>query len=192
MRREEFVNKAELYVDISKSKIRFKPDISIFMTDFTSTIESDNVVFEYDSDSLNRRKYKHLRFYLKNVGNADINSLDICVTSQRSTMLCGIDEVDFIVKNKFINYNFCYDRKILKGDTILVDIAFLKSSKIFHTFSCELAVLFTDSYNNMYRQPFFINGVGKLYEPTRISSKQYKIQTTTYKAEKCFKHPWLW
>ena len=148
-------------------------------------------MFYYSKDILKKEKYKHLRFYVKNIGNADVNRLDICATVQKNTMLCDIDEVKFLVDNKFVNYSICYDRKILKNDIILIDIAYLEISTICNMFSGELALIFRDSYGNLYEQPLFIQQ-RNLYEPHTISYKEYKIYTLPDAALECFKKSWMW
>lgn len=191
-RKEEFLNKAELHIEEEKWDSKEKPDICIFITDFEVSIDATKEVsFNYSKNILKKDGYKHLRFYMKNIGNADINQLDICATNQRNTMLCDIDSIKYIVDSKFVNYSYCYDRKILKNDIILIDIAFLEDSKIRNTFSSELALLFRDSYGNLYEQPFFLQQ-RNLYEPHRITSKEYKIYTLPDTAIDCFKNPWMW
>lgn len=191
-KKQEFLNKAELHIEDKKWDSKEKPDICLFITDFKASITDEkDVEFHYSIDILKKDKYKHLRFYIRNIGNADINQLDICATSQKNTMLCDIDLIKNIVDNKFVSYSFCYDRKILKNETILIDIAYLEDSKIYNTFSSELALLFRDSYGNLYEQPFFIQQ-RNLYEPHKISNKEYRIYTLTDTAIKCFKNPWKW
>ena len=191
-RKEQFLNKAELHIEDKKWDSKEKPDICLFMTDFKTIINDDKeVIFNYSKDVLKKNKYKYLRFYIKNIGNADINQLDICVTAQKNTMLCDIDSLKTFVDNKFVNYSYCYDRKILKNDVILIDIAYLEDSKICNTFSSELVLLFKDSYGILYEQPFFIQQ-RNLYEPHSISNKEYRIYTLPDTALECFKKPWLW
>ena len=191
--RREFENKAELFIDDNIKDDGSIPHINIFMTDFNVEVlkSEDEVKFYYSEDVLNKEKYKHMTFYLKNIGHADINQLDICVTSQRNIMLCDIETIDTIVKNNFVNYNYCFDRKIMQGSFIMIDIAYLENSRICNMFSSELALLFRDSYNNLYEQPFFICQKN-LYEPIKISNKDYRIYTTIDTALDCFKNPWLW
>ena len=190
--KEQFLNKAELHIEDKQWDSKEKPDISLFMTDFKPSInDNDDVEFHYSKDVLKKEKYKHLKFYVKNIGKADINQLDICVTSQKSTMLCDVDSIKSLVDNKFICYSYCYDRKIQKNEVILIDIAYLESSYIFHTFSCELVLLFRDSYNNLYKQPFFIQE-SNLYEPHKISNDDYRLYTLPDIALECFKNPWMW
>lgn len=42
-------------------------------------------------------------------------------------MLCGVDEIRLLSNNKFINYSYVYDRKILKNKSIMIDIAYLEN-----------------------------------------------------------------
>lgn len=191
-KKKEFLNKAEFHVEGKKWDSKENPDICLFMTSFNTTITKENdVIFNYDKDVLNESKYKHMRFYLKNIGNADINELDICTIDQRNTMLCDIESVKNIVESKFVNYSVCYDRKILKDDTILIDIAYLDNSKIINMFASELEILFLDSYGNRYKQPFFIQD-NNIYPASYISNEDYRIYTTVDNALECFKNPWLW
>ena len=73
----------------------------------------------------------------------------------------------------------------------MIDIAYLENSKICNMFSGELALIFKDSYGNLYEQPLFIQQ-RNLYEPHTISYKEYKIYTLPDTALECFKKPWLW
>ena len=191
-RKQQFLNKAELHSEDKKWDSKEKPDICLFMTDFKVSInDKKDVEFHYSKDALKKDKYKHLKFYIKNIGNADINQLDICTTAQKNTMLCDVESIKYIVDSKFVNYSYCYDRKILKNDIILIDIAYLEDSKICNTFSSELALLFRDSYGNLYEQPFFIQQ-NNLYEPHIITNKDYRLYTLPDTAIECFKKPWMW
>ena len=79
----------------------------------------------------------------------------------------------------------------MKEKAIMIDIAYLPDSKIYNTFSSELALLFRDSYGNLYEQPFFLQQ-GNLYEPRSITNKEYNNYTKTDTAIECFKNPWMW
>lgn len=189
--RREYENKAEMLIDNSMEDDGTIPCIRLFMTDFDAHVSKQEVIFNYRKDILNSKKYKHLIFYIKNIGKADINQLDICVTNQKHHMICQIDSLKTMVKNNIVNYSYCFDRKIMKGKAIKIDIAYLEDSKIFHLASSELSLLFRDSYNNLYQQPFFI-GQKNLYEPYKIKEKDYRIYVTVDTALECFKNPWMW
>lgn len=190
-RRKEFQNKAEFIIDNNMYDDGTIPHIHLFMTDFNTKVINNNVEFYYSKDVLDKKKYSHLNFYLKNIGNVDINQLDICATTQRNTMLCEVDDIKFITENKLINYNYLFDRKIMKGSAVMIDIAYPPNSKIYNAFSCELALIFKDSYGNLYEQPFFLQQEN-LYEPRSITYKEYNIYIKPDTAIECFKNPWKW
>ncbi len=192
-RRKEFENKAEFIIDNNMEDDGTIPHIKIFMTDFDVKVINNktDVEFYYSKDILNKKKYNHLKFYLKNIGNADINQLDICATAQKNTMLCQVDDIKVFTENKLVNYSYLFDRKIMKEKAVMIDIAYLPDSKICNTFSSELVLIFRDSYGNLYEQPFFLQQKN-LYEPRSITHKEYNIYTKPDTAIECFKNPWLW
>lgn len=192
-RRKEFENKAEFIIDNNMEDDGTIPHIEIFMTDFNAKVINNktDVEFHYSKDVLNKKKYSHLKFYLKNIGNVDINQLDICATTQKNTMLCQVDDIKFFTENKLVNYSYLFDRKIMKEKAVMIDIAYLPDSKICNTFSSELVLIFRDSYGNLYEQPFFLQQKN-LYEPRSITHKEYNIYTKPDTAIECFKNPWLW
>ena len=192
-RKKQFENKAELMIDNFMEDDGTIPHIYLIMSDFEVKVvnNKDEVEFYYPKDILDNNKYKHLIFYMKNIGNADINQLDICVTSQKRTMLCNIEEIDVFVKNRLVNYSYCFDRKIMKNKSIMIDIAYLKDSKICNLLGSELALLFRDSYGNLYEQAFFIQRKN-LYSPRPISEEEFNLYTLTNTAIECFKNPWMW
>lgn len=192
-KRKQFENKAELIIENNIDDNGLIPRVSLFMTDFNAKVVNNkkDIEFYYSKNIGDKSKYKHLIFYIKNIGNADVNELYICATAQKNTMLCDVDEVEFISKNKIVNYSFIYDRKIMKQKVIMIDIAYLEDSKICNMFSSELALIFKDSYGNLYEQPFFIQQKN-LYEPYPITYKDFKIYTQTDTAIECFKNPWMW
>ena len=181
-------NKAILYIDENVKNEISIPCVNVLMSDFNVKVTNDDVEFYYPNDILNKEKYKHLVFYVRNVDKASINQLDICVTSQKHNMICGVDNIEIYVKNKIVSYNYLYDRTILDGELIKIDISYLENSKILSMFNSELELIFRDSYGNFYAQPFFIDD-RKLYEARLISYKEYKSYVTIDTAIECFKNP---
>ena len=192
-RRKQFENKAEFIIFNDLEEETTIQKIELVMTDFKYQIidHIPGVEFYYSNDILDSKKYKHLKFCLKNIGNADVNQLTLCATFKKNTMLCHVNDIDFYVKNKLVNYDYLFDRKIMRGNSIIIDIAYLPNSKICNMFSCEIALIFKDSYGNLYEQPFFIQK-GNLYEPRLITYEEYNIYTKDDMAIECFKKPWMW
>ena len=191
--KKQFENKAEFIIDNNVNDADSEPNIELIMTNFTAKVldNKTDVEFYYPKSIFDKKKYNHLRFCLKNIGNADVNQLDICVTNQKNVMLCGVNDINFFVENKLVNYSYMFDRKIMKKETIIIDVAYLPDSKICNIFSCELYLIFKDSYGNLYKQPFFIQQ-NNLYIPSPITYNKYNIYTKTDTAIECFKKPWLW
>lgn len=189
----QYENKGEFIVDNKVNNDGTIPHIELIMTDFEVklTKNKEDVDFFYSKDILNKKKYKHIVIYLKNIGKSDIKYLDICVTSQKHTMLCDKELISIYVKNKSVNYNYTFDRKVLKGDVIKLDIMYLPNSKIINLISSELEVIYEDSYGNLYAQPLFLQQKN-IYSPRKITLKQYKSYITIDTAIKCFKNPLLW
>lgn len=106
-------------------------------------------------------------------------------------MLCDVKEAEFVSRNKIANYSFIYDRKIMKQKAVMIDIAYLEDDKIYNMFNSELALIFKNSYGNLYKQPFFIQQKN-LYEPHIISYKDFKIYTQPDTVIECFKNPCMW
>lgn len=170
----KLLNKAKLHIEDKKWDSKETPDISLFMTDFQVNLDDkDNLEFHYRKDVLNDKEYKHMKFYIKNIGNSDISELNICVASKNNIMLCPIETVKMFIEYKGISYGYIYDREILKGDTILLDIAYLEESKIFSLATSELLLIYRDSLEKRYEQDFFLKQKN-LYEPKPISYEEYR------------------
>lgn len=189
--RKHFENKAELRIVKSINNTP-KPDIEVFVTPFkTEYMENSKHKIIFPKEILNTNKYKYKDFYLKNIGNADINYLDICVTSKRNTIMCKYSSLTYVIKNKIINYNFCYDRKILKNETICIRMYHLEEMEPGEFTSANFAILYEDSFGNLYKQPFWYQKEN-LYKPHKISYQDYRSYVTIDDALYCFDHPWMW
>ena len=118
------------------------------MTDFNAKVINNktDVEFNYSKDVLNKKKYSHLKFYLKNIGNADINQLDICATAQKNTMLCQVDDIKVFTENKLVNYSYLFDRKIMKEKTVMISP---KNSYAEHLYT-NMGFVVTDTIGQIY------------------------------------------
>lgn len=172
-KRQEFYNKAELRIVKKQWNSKETPDICLFLTHFKPVLsKNQKIECVYDKGIIRKSSHRHLRFYIKNIGNADINRLDICVQYQDNETICNAKYIKYYTEERIPNYSFCYDRKILKGETILLDIAYIEGNELYSRFISELLILFKDSYGNMYEQPFFIHD-RNLYEPNIVSKNEY-------------------
>lgn len=191
-KRRQFENKAELRI-IKSINHNNKPDIEIFLVpfkiDYLNRPKDYKIIFP--KNILCTKKHKYKDFYIKNIGNADINYLDICTTSKKNTALFEYSMLKKMVELRFIDYSFCYDRKILKNETICIRIYYLEKAEPEDSFSSTLAILYKDSFNNLYKQSLWYEK-DNLYEPHKISYKEYRSYVTIDDALYCFENPWMW
>lgn len=187
----QFENKAELKIEKTLQKSNNKADIEVFLlpykVEYTDDFEKYN--FIYPKEIKNKKLHKYKEFHIKNIGNSDINQLDICTIFKNHNILVDYKGLDAIIKNGFVNYNLCYDRKIMKNDNIVIRIYYLEGYQVAHLFSCTLLLLYKDSFNNLYEQPFWYEK-DNLYEPRAICSKEYKELIGNKIAYDCFDKSW--
>ncbi len=192
-KRRQYENKAELKIISVNDNSNNKPDIEVFLApfnmDYTNGFKNFEIV--YPKDIKDRTKHKYKEFIIKNVGKSDINELDICATFKNHNALVNYKLLDMVVDEKIVDYNSCYDRKIMKGETIVIRVYYLEGLQVCHPISCTLAILFKDSFNNSYEQPFWYEK-DNLYPPTPIDYKEYHTYITSDDAYYCFEHPYMW
>jgi len=189
----QLAKKPELKITKVLSENNDTPNIEVFLAPFEVKYENTNRTYEinYPKDILKKEKHKYKDFYIKNIGKTAINQLDICATFKNHNILVAYESLEDVVNEKFVDYNYCYDKKILKNDEIIIRVYYLQNYQICHPFSCTLAILFRDDYNNLWEQPFWYEK-DNLYEPRQITSKEYRSCVTIDDALECFKHPWMW
>lgn len=192
-KRCQYENKAELKIISVNDNSNNKPDIEVFLApfnvDYTNGFKNFEIV--YPKDIKDRTKHKYKEFTIKNVGKSDINELDICATFKNHNALVNYKLLDMVVDEKIVDYNSCYDRKIMKGETIVIRVYYLNGLQVCHPISCTLAILFKDSFNNSYEQPFWYEK-DNLYPPRPIDYKEYHTYITSDDAYYCFEHPYMW
>ena len=192
-KRRQYENKAELKIISVNDNSNNKPDIEVFLAPFKVDYSNGfkNFQIVYPKDIKDRTKHKYKEFIIKNVGKSDINELDICATFKNHNVLVNYESLDTMVDEKVVDYNSCYDRKIMKGETIVIRVYYLNGLQVCHPISCTLAILFKDSFNNSYEQPFWYEK-DNLYPPRPIDYKEYHTYITSDDAYYCFEHPYMW
>lgn len=189
----QFENKAELKIEEVLEESNNKADIEVFLlpfkVDYTDGFK--NYKFIYPEGIDNKKMHKYKEFHIKNIGNSDINQLDICAIFKNHNILVDYNGLDDVIENGVVNYNLCYDRKIMKSHNIIIRVYYLEGYQVCHPFSCTLAILYKDSFNNLYEQAFWYEK-DNLYEPIAIDYKKYKETISSESAYNCFENPNLW
>ena len=194
-KRRQYENKAELKI-ISvndNNNNNNKPDMEVFLAPFKVDYSNGfkNFQIVYPKDIKDRTKHKYKEFIIKNVGKSDINELDICATFKNHNVLVNYESLDTMVDEKVVDYSYCYDKKIMKNEKLVIRIYFLQDMQVWHPFSCTLAILFKDAFNNNYEQAFWYEK-DNLYPPRLINYKEYHNYITSEDAYYCFEHPYMW
>lgn len=192
-KRLQLDKKPELKITKVLSENNIIPNIEVFLTPFKVEYGDSYREYEihYPKNILNKEMHRYKDFYVKNIGKSAINQLDICATFKNHNALISYNDLEYVVNEKFVDYNYCYDTKILKKDEIIIRVYFLENYQIYHPFSCTLAILFRDEYDNLWEQPFWYEK-NNLYEPRQITSKDYHSSVNADDALRCFEKPWLW
>ena len=191
-KRRQYENKAELKI-ISVNDNNNNPDMEVFLAPFKVDYSNGfkNFQIVYPKDIKDRTKHKYKEFIIKNVGKSDINELDICATFKNHNVLVNYESLDTMVDEKVVDYSYCYDKKIMKNEKLVIRIYYLEGLQICHPISCTLAILFKDSFNNSYEQPFWYEK-DNLYPPRPINYKEYHNYITSEDAYYWFEHPYMW
>lgn len=189
----QFSKRPELKITKVSTNDNIIPNFEVFLAPFEVKYGNTHKKYEmhYPKGILNKKNHKYKDFYIKNIGKTAINQLDICATFKNHNTLVAYDSLEYIVNEKFVDYSYCYDKKILKNDEIIIRIYYLENYQMCHPFSSTLAILFRDDYDNLWKQPFWYEK-DNLYEPSQISYKEYLSYVNMNDALDCFEHPWLW
>lgn len=192
-KKRQYENKAELKLIENYENSNINPNIEVFFAPFEVKYKGSHKDYEmiYPEGIRNKNNHRYKDYYLKNIGNSDINQLDICATFKNHNILVDYKFLNSIVDEKFVEYNYCYDKKIFKNEQIMLRVYYLDGFQMCHPLSCSIAILFKDSYDNLWEQPFWYEK-DNIYEPNSITSKQYRSYVTINDAMDCFENPYLW
>ena len=121
----------------------------------------------------NSKELKRHTIFLENIGDSDINELEIAVESTKKNVLIEKNYIDEFVTKGLVNYGILLDRKIRKGEIITVTIYYYENDPVVSLFSASLLIFYRDSLGNICEQPIFPEQ-NKTYEPSLISQKEWR------------------
>lgn len=131
-KRRQYENKAELKIISVNDNNNNKPDMEVFLAPFKVDYSNEfkNFQIVYPNDIKDRTKHKYKEFIIKNVGKSDINELDICATFKNHNVLVNYESLDTMVDEKVVDYSYCYDKKIMKNEKLVIRIYFLQDMQV--------------------------------------------------------------
>lgn len=185
-----------------KPKFKFKKgtfrsdneaDISVFAAPFVAKRDEKNYIqFEYEDKLKNDAEVVCYDYVFENIGKNAATQFSIVINSQKSASIFDYEDKNEWMEKHFINYSSLYDQGTIEpGESIKLRIGYHKDLQFSSCFSATFSILYKDEYGNYWEQPFF-ERQGKLYEPFKITYKDYLNMVTTQKAMECFENPLLW
>lgn len=176
--RENFKHKAELLasdgVNIPNEKLYDAKNINAVFCSYRASLNKrGEVTVRYPKGIHNSKELKHHTIFLENIGDSDINELEIAVENPKKNALIEKNYIDEFITKGLVNYGILLDRKIRKGEIITVTIYYYENDPIVSLFSASLLLFYRDSLGNICEQPIFPEQ-SKTYEPSLISFKKWR------------------
>ena len=176
--RENFKHKAELLVsdgaNIPSEKLYDAQNINALFCSYQAILNKEGeLTVKYPKGIHNSKELKRHTIFLENIGDSDINELEIAVESPKKNVLIEKNYIDEFVTKGLVNYGILLDRKIRKGEIITVTIYYYENDPVVSLFSASLLIFYRDSLGNICEQPVFPEQ-NKTYEPSLISQKEWR------------------
>ena len=169
---KKFENKAELFLNKNYEDNEIIPRIKVALLSYDGNIDNPQI-----TNTLSK-KHEKAYFYFENIGKADIHELSICVTVPERQLIYSDDTLKNIKDNKILNFSVDCDERIFVNQAFELEIGYCSDDSVFNFASASLAIIYRDSLGNICEQPFFPDK-NKIYEPTKISPKQYTFMLNT-------------
>lgn len=176
--RENFKHKAELLAsdgaNIPSEKLYDAQNIDALFCSYQASLNKEGeVTVRYPKGIHNSKELKRHTIFLENIGDSDINELEIAVESTKKNVLIEKNYIDEFVTKGLVNYGILLDRKIRKGEIITVTIYYYENDPVVSLFSASLLIFYRDSLGNICEQPIFPEQ-SKSYEPTLITHQEWR------------------
>lgn len=172
--KERFRHKAEfIYSQRFKNERGDIKRLEVTFCTYQPSIGKDDMVeVTYPKELLSRNKMKTEYFYFENIGESDVNELEVAVSNPKATALILEINKSSFVKDGAISYGVSLDQKVRKGEVLELKIHYLEDDPILSILSSSLEIYYRDSLHNICRQPFFPEQ-RKIYEPSLVSRQEW-------------------
>lgn len=176
--RENFKHKAELLAsdgaNIPSEKLYDAQNIDALFCSYQASLNKEGeVTVRYPKGIHNSKELKRHTIFLENIGDSDINELEIAVESTKKNVLIEKNYIDEFVTKGLVNYGILLDRKIRKGEITTVTIYYYENDPVVSLFSASLLIFYRDSLGNICEQPIFPEQ-SKSYEPALITHQEWR------------------
>lgn len=181
-KRDRFSRKAEFSVNesfvVNGDNAK---EMHIILCPYTAAVNKDGFVSTtIPKDYANKNMLSYDVIYLENVGEADVNELEIATTDPKNVALLDAENAREYIKEGYISYGVILDRRIRKGEAIELTVYYLKDFPVNDILGASIEIYYRDSLNNVCAQPLFVKD-RKTYEPRSIGYSEWREQVSVDK-----------
>ena len=123
----KYENKAEFKLEKVVEMGTEKPTLEAFLVpyryEYTNDFKKCEII--YPEDIKEKTKYKYIHYYLKNIGNSDVNELALCAIFKEHNMLLEYNGLDFAIEKGIVNSSIYDEMKVQKDETIMIRVYYL-------------------------------------------------------------------
>lgn len=147
-------------------------DIEVFVAMAEQLKSGKDAGAVYKQDDLVRDNWHVFTYKFKNMGNTDIDSLNLIMSVKNTVCLFETKLLDYMASKGVINYSICYDKKIRVGETVSLKLIYNNQRIPKNSFSSIMVIGLQDDSGHCWEQPFFAPDE-KIYKSTQVSNEFY-------------------
>lgn len=173
--RENFKHKAELdYDEWFEDNGGNAKCLEVILCTYEASLDKyDDVDISYPPGLKNIKNLKKKYYYFENIGESDINELEVAVSNPKMTALLPVKLADEFLKDNVINYRVWLDEKIRKGEALELVVYCLEKDPVLEMLGSTLEIYYRDSLNNTCRQSLLLQRK-RIYEPIYTTKKEWQ------------------
>lgn len=173
--KERFKHKAELdYDEWFEDNGDNAKCLEVILCTYEASLDKyDDVDISYPSGLKNIKNLKKKYYYFENIGESDINELEVAVSNPKMTALLPVKLADEFLKDNVINYRVWLDEKIRKGEALELVVYYLEKDPVLEMLGSTLEIYYRDSLNNTCRQSLLLQRK-RIYEPIYTTKKEWQ------------------
>ena len=147
-------------------------DIEVFVAMAEYLKSGKDACAVYNQEDLEQNNWHVFTYKFKNMGNTDIDSLNLIMSVKNTVCLFETKLLDYLLSEGVINYSVCYDKKIRVGETVSLKLIYNNQRIPKNSFSSIMVIGLQDDNGHCWEQPFFAPDE-KIYKSTQVSNEIY-------------------
>ena len=151
-RKERFKQKAELYIDKNPKTNADTIKMEVIFTEYNAKLDKNGYAEIIYPKEHKNNSYKEITLYLKNIGSADINELEIAVATPKNTALLDKTAPINFIEHDYVSYGVSTEDKVRQNNDLELTIYYLRRTKRRFLDGASLIVFYRDSLNNTCHQ----------------------------------------